>query len=564
MHRAILILLLVPLFSGSPATSLAATGPTLSVDVAAERHPIDPAIYGMNFPPAGLAAELGMAVQRWGGNATTRYNWQNGVSNRGSDYFFQNVPEPVVGELPDGSSVNQFIEQGRAADTATLLTVPLIGWTPKRRLPDHPYDCGFSIEKYGPQPASDPFDPDCGNGVRPNGDLITDNDPTDTSLAINPSFVTSWMDYLIGRYGSAGAGGIRHYSLDNEPGIWHETHRDVHPAPLSYNEIRDLSVSYATAIKSKDAGALTFGPVQDSWTRYFYASFVDFPQATTDRAGRPPFVAWFLDQLRQASQASGTRLLDYLDLHYYPAAAGVTLSPAGDAATKARRLRATRSLWDPSYADESYIGTDGVEGGPAVRLIPRMRDWVADNYPGTRLAITEYNFGGLEDLNGALAQADVLGIFGRERLDLATLWAPPGPDQPGAYAFRIYRNYDGAGGRFGETGLQAASADQGQLAIYAAERAADGALTLVVINKMSDELTSSLSLAGYSPAATAQVFRYSAANLSAIVPQADLAVAASGFSASFPANSISLIVLRPAEEPPPPPDTLIFVPLARK
>lgn len=199
-----------------------------------------------------------------------------------------------------------------------------------------------------------------------------------------------------------------------------------------------------------------------------------------------------------------------------------------------------------------------------MRLIPRMRDWVADNYPGTRLAITEYNFGGLEDLNGALAQADVLGIFGRERLDLATLWAPPEPDQPGAYAFRIYRNYDGAGGRFGETGLQAASADQGQLAIYAAERAADGALTLVVINKMSDELTSSLSLAGYSPAATAQVFRYSAANLSAIVPQADLAVAASGFSASFPANSISLIVLRPAEEPPPPPDTLIFVPLARK
>jgi Glycoside hydrolase family 44 len=561
MHRALLILLLLALLGGPSAASLAAAGPALSVDVAADRHPIDPAIYGMNFPPAGLAAELGMAVQRWGGNATTRYSWQLGVSNRGSDYFFQNVPEAVAGSLPDGSSVNQLIEQGRAANTATLITVPLIGWTPKRRLDEHPYDCGFSIRAYGPQTAFDPYDPDCGSGLRPGGSRITDNDPTDTSVSIGPSYVTSWMDYLIGRYGGAAAGGIRHYSLDNEPGIWHETHRDVHPAPLSYNEIRDLSVAYATAIKARDSGALTFGPVQDSWTRYYYASFVDFPQATADRAGRPPFVAWYLDQLRQASQASGTRLLDYLDLHYYPAATGVTLSPAGDAATQARRLRSTRSLWDPSYADESYIGTDGVEGGPAVRLIPRMRDWVAESYPGTKLAITEYNFGGLEHINGALAQADVLGIFGRERLDLATLWAPPQADQPGAFAFRIYRSYDGAGGRFGETSVRASSADQSQLAIYAAERASDGALTLVVINKTSDELTSSLSLAGYSPAPTAALYRYSAANLAAIVPQADLAVAAGGLSASFPANSVSLIVLRPASEPPPVQDRLLYAPL---
>jgi hypothetical protein len=50
-----------------------------------------------------------------------------------------------------------------------------------------------------------------------------------------------------------------------------------------------------------------------------------------------------------------------------------------------------------------------------------MRDWVDTWYPGTRLAITEYNWGGLDGLNGALAQADVLGIFGREGLALATL-----------------------------------------------------------------------------------------------------------------------------------------------
>ncbi|MEZ4616921.1 MAG: hypothetical protein R2867_15650 [Caldilineaceae bacterium] len=105
------------------------------------------------------------------------------------------------------------------------------------------------------------------------------------------------------------------------------------------------------------------------------------------------------------------------------------------------------------------------EHGPVVdsnvvRLIPRMREWVVANYPGTKLAITEYNWGALDHINGALAQADVLGIFGREGLDMALLFDSPystdgkfTADGPGAYAFRIYRNYDGVGSKFGETSV---------------------------------------------------------------------------------------------------------------
>jgi hypothetical protein len=242
-------------------------------------------------------------------------------------------------------------------------------------------------------------------------------------------------------------------------------------------------------------------------------------------------------------QQHGVRILDYLDLHYYPQANGVSLSTAGNAATQALRLRSTRSLWDPTYVDESWIAD--VQDGPYVRLIPRMRQWVADNYPGTKLAITEYNWGGLEHINGALAQADMLGIFGREGLDLATLWGPPGIDQPGMFAFRMYRNYDGLGSTFGETSLQAASADQNKLAVYASRRTSDGALTLMVINKTAQALSSTLSLAHFSPGASAQVYRYSSANLNAIVQAAYQPVTAGGFTASFPANSITLFVIPP-------------------
>ena len=109
--------------------------------------------------------------------------------------------------------------------------------------------------------------------------------------------------------------------------------------------------------------------------------------------------------------------------------------------------------------DESWIKDTGIDGG-VVKFIPRMRDWVANNYPRTKLAISEYNWGAFEHLNGALAQADVLGIFGREGVDLATLWGVPKATDPVAYAFRLFRNYDGAGGQFGDTSVQATSTNQ--------------------------------------------------------------------------------------------------------
>ena len=133
-----------------------------------------------------------------------------------------------------------------------------------------------------------------------------------------------------------------------------------------------------------------------------------------------------------------------------------------------------------------------------------MKAWVAQYYPGTKVAITEYNWGALDDINGALAQADVLGIFGREGLDLATIWGEPQPTDPGAYAFRMYRNYDGAGSRFGDVSVSAVSSDQGQLAVYAAQRSSDKALTVMVVNKTGEDLTSPLSA---SPDSTARARR---------------------------------------------------------
>lgn len=524
-------------------------GPSLAVDSAADRRAISPYIYGLNFADEELIEELGVPVRRWGGNATTRYSWIHDVNNRASDWFFENIANdnPNPGALPFGSASDQFVSFNKSVGTETLLTIPIIGWAPKSRA----YTYGFSVAKYGAQQQLNPFNSDSGNGVRTNGTEIAGNDPTDTSVAIDPTYVTDWMAHLAGQFGTAANGGVRFYNLDNEPMLWNSTHRDVHPNGAGYDEMRDRTIAYAAALKAADPAALTVGPALWGWSAYFYSAKdiqdggAQWWNTRPDRIahGDVPFAPWYLARMKEHDDANGVRLLDYFDLHYYPQASGVALSGAGDAATQARRLRSVRSLWDASYVDESWIGEP-------VRLIPRMREWVDANYPGTKLAMTEYNWGGLEHINGALAQADVLGVFGREGLDLATHWAPPTSDQPGAFAFRMFLNYDGAGAKFGDTHVASTTADFAQLGVHAAERSSDGALTILVINKTNGALDAPLSLANFAHGATAETWRYSEANLGAIVRLADAAISGEGaIAGAFPARSLTLFVVATSGEP---------------
>lgn len=518
---------------------------TININTQAERHAISPLIYGMNFASPELMQELKIPINRWGGNHTSRYNWQVDVSNRGSDWFFENIPEenPDISQLPHNSAADRFISQNNANGAATLLTVPLIGYVARPDSPrEHPYACGFKVSKYGPQNNVDPWDTDCGDGMNGATKLVG-NDPADTSVRSDEAFVQAWIEHLLARSSQFGQAAPLYYNLDNEPGLWHETHRDVHPNAAGYDELTQRGISYAAAIKEVYPQAQILGPVQDGWARYFFASYVDFASATADRAahGNKPFVAWYLEQMAAAEQTYGKRLLDYLDLHYYPQAPGVALAPAGDEVTQNLRLRSTRALWDPTYVDESWI-KDTETGNMAVMLLPRMKQWIDENYPGTKIAISEYNWGGHEHINGALALADVLGIFGREDVGLATLWSPPSSEQPAAFAFRIYRNYNGAGASFGDISVQAISSDQELVSSYAAQRSSDGALMIVLINKSRTSQNVQLTFNRDDPGAQASLYRYSASKLD----QIEQLSVSDYHTLTLPRESITLVEIHPS------------------
>ncbi|WP_433300991.1 glycoside hydrolase family 44 protein [Actinoplanes sp. CA-030573] len=514
----------------SPAA--AATGLTLSLNVSAARHPISPDIYGLNGADPAFAAEIGMPVARWGGNASSRYNFRNHTYNTGSDWFFENI---VAG---DSNTLESFVRTNRDRGTKQVVTVPMIGWVAKDSPSSHPFACGFPATRFPQQDQFDQWDANCGNG-KLNGSNLTGAVPTDTSIPADASFDGEMVSHLVSQFGTAANGGVRIYELDNEPVLWSSTHRDVHPDAVTYDELGGKGTATAAAIKAADPTAAVLGPSGWGYCEWV-ASGADgcAPGADAAAHGGLNLSQWYLKNMKDYGDAhGGKRFLDYFDQHYYPQISGGT-----DPGSNALRLRSTRSLWDPAYVEESWIGPSGVNA-PPLQFIRTMKAWVAQYYPGTKVAITEYNWGALDDINGALAEADVLGIFGREGLDLATMWGEPQPAQPGAYAFRMYRNYDGAGSRFGDVSVSATSSDQGQLAIYGAQRSSDKALTVMVVNKTGGDLTAPLSVAGFHRTATAQRFTYSPADLTSIVRGDDLCVDRGTVTATYPANSITLLVL---------------------
>jgi len=504
---------------------------TVAVDPDAERRPIDPLIYGAYLVDDADPAAPPYPLRRWGGNHTTRYNWQKDVSNRAFDWYFINGAYAVD---PGGTRVERFVTDSLFHGAEPLITVPLIGWTPVDRVKRW----GFSIAAYGPQEenectrGSPPWcEEDAGNGVAPDGMTpITGNDPYDTSVPVGPAFVTGWMTDLAATYGDASSGGPRFFALDNEPMLWDSTHRDVHPDAVDYAEMWQRTEDYAAAIKAQDTAAETFGPVVWGWCAYFYSSS-DGCTPGSDYTTYGPFLEWYLDQVAAYESTYGVRLVDYLDVHYYPQADGVALSGDESAGTQALRLRSVKGLYDPTYADESWIAQP-------VRLIPRMREIINNHAPGTKLAITEYNWGNDAGISSALAQVEILGIFGREGVDLASRWVAPAVGTLVEDAFEIYLNYDGAGAQAMGDSVQTISSDVDQVGAYTI-RGADDSLYFFFINKATVAHSVDVTVAG---GLSGDLTLYGFEESSPLGPLGTAAQGGGVFTVDLPARSALLAV----------------------
>jgi MYXO-CTERM domain-containing protein len=521
-------------FSFSTALALSALAPfaragvTVTVDPAADAHPISPLIYGVNFPTDAQIDAAHLTIGRWGGNAVTRYNYEIDTSNTASDYFFENIPgcftiAPNYCATPpadprETSGANAFFAHMKTRGMVALFTVPTIGWVAKSPARyGHPFDCGC---KQPGQDSYDPYDLPCGNGQK-NGKNSDCGPATNTSKAVDPAWARTWVKYLTERLGPSN--GQRIYALDNEPALWSSTHRDVRKTRLGYDELWQRMRDYAVAILEADPTARIAGPAEWGWTNYFCSDADGVSNgcsaASPDRAahGGVELTAWLLDQAKDYEQKTGKRILHYLDLHYYP--------QGGQNPSR------TRSLWDRTYKDPSWIDD-------TIALVPRMRDWVDQHYPGTAIAVSEFDFGDHDSDAGALAYAEVLGIYGREGVDVATAWGAPRADEKAFSAYRLYRDFDGKGGHFESTSVKATVSNGTGVEAYAAVSATR--MTVALVNENSGTTVTTLNVGSFAPEASARVFRGKGAT---VEKQSDVEAASGQVTVTLPGQSITMVVI---------------------
>jgi hypothetical protein len=510
----------------------------VAVNVASNRAPISPLIYGTAFASSNQLADLHFTLNRSGGNAETRYNWQLNAHNHAADWYFESLDD---GSATPGATADNFVANSKAGGAQPMITIPMIGWAPSLAAQRGKLD-SYSIAKYGLQAGNDwQWMPDAGNGIVTNTSIaITNNNPNDANFPTNSAFQRGYVQHLISNWGKSTNGGVRYYFMDNEHSIWFSTHQDVHPVGPTMQEIRGKILDYAGMVKSNDPNALVLGPEEWGWSGYFYSGYDQQNAGQQDRAanGGWDYLPWLLNQLHQHDTNTGQRLLDYFTVHCYPQEGSVGGS-AVDAATELLRNQTTRQFWDTNYVDPSWINS-------VVALIPRMKSWVATNYPGTKIGITEYNWGAEPAISGATAQADILGIFGRQGLDLATRWTTPASNTPTYLAMKIYRNYDGNKSAFGDTSVATTVPNPDNLSAFAAIRTNDSALTVMVVNKTLTGLTPlALSVTNFANSGIAQAWQLTASNV--IARLTDVPYAGGVVSNLLPAQSITLFVLPTAK-----------------
>jgi len=514
----------------------------ISVNASSNQHAISPLVYGVAFASSNQLSDLNLPLNRSGGNNETRYNWQISAHNLDADYYFESYPDA---NATPGSAADDFVANSKASGAQPMITVPMIGWAPKLGA-NRSIIWSYSVAKYGAQMSVDQYRTDAGNGIAsPSGIAITNNDPNDANFPTNSAFEQTYVRHLIGRWGSSTNGGVPFFIMDNEHSLWQSTHQDIHPVGPTMQEIRDKIFDYASMVKSNDPNALVCGPEEWGWPGYLYSGYdqqwagahndyntADYPDRAAN--GGMDYMPWLLNQLRQYETNNGIRLLDYFTLHCYPQEGSVS-GNAVDSATELLRNQSTRVFWDPNYVDPSWINN-------IIMLIPRMENWVTNYYPGTKIGITEYNWGAESSINGATAQADILGIFGRENLDLATRWTTPDAGTPTYQAIKIYRNYDGNKSTFGDTSIRTLVPNPDNLSAFGAVRTSDGALTLMVINKDLNNATPvNTAILNFNAAGPAQRWQITSGN--AITRLADISITNNILSDTVPSQSITLYVL---------------------
>lgn len=515
-------------------SSLAALTATVTVSTTQDTQSISPYIYGTNQTLSGTE---NFSAVRMGGNRMSGYNWENNASNAGADWKHSSdnyIPSSsgilASQALIPGIAVTAFIDSCLRHNQFAIATFQMAGYVARDKLGEVDTTQTAPSNRWCKVLAQKPTP------------FAATPDTTDSVV-----YMDEQLNFLAAKYISSSIPWLGGICLDNEPGIWVTTHPRLHVTKPTCAELMERSLELSTALKAIDEKPLVFGPVT-----YGFGAMKDFQGAddwSTVKGEHSWFVGWYLEQFKVASATAGKRLLDVFDMHWYPEARGngericFNENPTNRENAEAR-MQAPRTLWDKNYKEDSWIAEWNASFLP---IIPKVKASIDTWYPGTKLGITEYNYGGESHISGGIATADVLGIYGKYGVAFGCYWKSDTKTDFTSAAFKLYRNYDGKNGTFGATAVAVENSDPVSASAYGSlVSATNNELHLILLNKNYDStLTTAVTITSPVTYAVAHVWGFDSAS-SAITERELPVVTDNAFTYAIPRLTALHVVLGPA------------------
>jgi hypothetical protein len=514
----------------------------ITIDAAAESRAISPYLYGRNnsfssTDPNGTLKEEDLVRLRdagvrffreSSGNNSSKYNWRKMLSSHPD--WYNNV------------YTNNWDQAAKALQTQFpsaqgMWALPLLGYAAKTNAANFP-DWDYNQSKWWEGVNQNL----AGNGI-PNATGTKAKKEGDINLYLEKWDADSSVGILDHWFGNGGIGlkkdNIRYWNMDNEPEIWSGTHDDVMPKQISPQEFMQRYITLAKKARAKIPDIKLVGPVTaNEWQWYNWDG-----KTITENGKTYPWLEYFIKTIAEEQQKSGMKLLDVLDIHFYP----------GTKKTE-EVVQLHRVYFDRNYNFPEANGVKTINGGydnniTKEYIFGRCNDWLTQYMGaahGVALGLTET---GIDDSISpsvtAVWYASTIGEFMKNGVEIFTPWT---------WKIGMWETLHLLS-RYNQTfSVKSTSANETLVSAYPSLNAAKDSLTIVLVNRSPDQSQAvNVSLSNFMPMQE-RAAAYTLAQLPSTesfrshiqnaLKKSEVEVNGKVLNISLPAMSVTSIVLR--------------------
>jgi Glycoside hydrolase family 44/Secretion system C-terminal sorting domain len=446
---------------------------TISIDPTKEVKAISPYLYGRNnsLPKESFAQPLTAAqliqlkesgvrmLREGGGNNSTKYNWRKRLSSHPD--WYNNV------YINDWDLSVKKMRDELPANIQGMWSFQLIGKAAKTDAQNFG-DWNYNRSQWWEGTAQNLAG---GGQLKPTGTkALVEGNPNlyleDWTADSTVGILDHWFNTL-----NIPKNRIEYWNMDNEPEIWHGTHDDVVASSLQAEEFMQRYFAVAKKARAKFPNIKLVGPVTaNEWQWYNWMNRI------TGADGKYyPWLEFFIKRCAEEQKTTGVRLLDVLDIHFYPSES-----------TPEQVVQLHHVFFDRNYV---YSGANGVKNIGSnwdnsqnkEYIFYRINDWInlyfGQNH-GIKLGLTEIDVNNSTPSVLATWYASMMGEFMKNDVEIFTPWSW----KTGMWeALHLFSRYNQT------LSVQGNSTDETFVSSYPSINATKDSMTVVLVNRSTTE-----------------------------------------------------------------------------